>query len=273
MTDLLIDWDGVSHEPARDPCRIVSLVPSLTELACTLGLTDRVVGRTSFCVHPAESVRSIPVVGGTKTVSLDRVAELRPSHVLVNVDENLRETVDAIRDMGAQIVVTHPVEPRENFRLYRLFGELFGVQDAAEQLCVEFSDAWNTVKRRAALLPERRVLYLIWRAPWMTVSESTYISGMLRLVRWQTLGGDPEVRYPEIDLERMAQWADLVLLSSEPYPFTLADVEEVRSLVGKARTHVETIDGGLVSWYGSRAIRGLEYVTDRALALDERLTY
>lgn len=273
MADLLIDWDGVTHEPAKTSCRIVSLVPSLTELLFTLGLAERVVGRTSFCVHPAELVAPIPVVGGTKTVSLERVADLRPTHVLVNVDENLRETVDAIRELGASIVVTHPVEPRENLRLYRLFGNLFGAEDTAEELCEEFAEAWRTMQRRTALLSPRNVLYLIWRSPWMTVSESTYISGMLRLVRWQTLGGEPHVRYPEIELEDIAPWAELVLLSSEPYPFKLADIDEVREMVGKSGARVETIDGGLISWYGSRAIRGLEYVTDRALTLDERIGY
>src|SRR5689334_1509447 len=99
--------------------RIVCLVPSVTELICALGLADRLVGRTGFCIHPWETVRSIPKVGGTKDVKLRAVRALEPTHVVVNVDENTRETAEALAEFVPEVVVTHPIEPRDNLALYR----------------------------------------------------------------------------------------------------------------------------------------------------------
>src|ERR1700744_1349634 len=138
--------------------RIVCLVPSITELLCDLGLSERPVGRTGFCIHPWETVRTIPKVGGTKDVLMDRVRELKPTHVVVNVDENLKEDAETLAGFVPNVVVTHPQEPRDNLALYRQMGETFGRQAEAERLCGEFERAFA----RATSDPreERHVLYL-----------------------------------------------------------------------------------------------------------------
>ena len=107
------------------PIRIVSLVPSLTELLCDLGLAPQLVGRTGFCIHPRETVRAIPKVGGTKSVNLARLRELAPTHVIVNIDENEKPTVEEIARFVPHVVVTHPLHPRDNLALYRLLGGIF----------------------------------------------------------------------------------------------------------------------------------------------------
>src|ERR1700742_2629139 len=140
-TDLLAAA-GVAHAPAAGPLRIVSLVPSITELLCDLGLSGQLVGRTGFCIHPWETVREVPKGGGTKDVKLARVRELAPTHVVVNVDENRREDADALAEFVPNVVVTHPREPRDNLALYRQMGETFGVEAAAEELCRQFEAAY-----------------------------------------------------------------------------------------------------------------------------------
>ena len=120
------DAVGRRHVPAGPDARIVSLVPSLTELVFDLGLGDRLVGRTGFCVHPHEALRGVPKVGGTKDVKLERIRELAPTHVLVNMDENRRETVDALAAFVPHIVVTHPNTPQDNLPLFALLGGIFG---------------------------------------------------------------------------------------------------------------------------------------------------
>jgi ABC-type Fe3+-hydroxamate transport system substrate-binding protein len=122
--------------------RIVSLVPSITELLCDLGLADRLVGRTGFCVHPRASVRQVPKVGGTKDVDIGKVRGLAPTHVIMNVDENRRETAAALAAFGPHIVVTHPLGPRDNLDLYRLLGGVFDRQREAEAL-------WHSAHRRS----------------------------------------------------------------------------------------------------------------------------
>ncbi len=118
--------------------RIVSLVPSITELVCELGLADQLVGRTGFCVHPKETLKKIPKVGGTKSVDVDRIRDLAPTHVIVNVDENRKETADALAQFVPNLIVTHPLAPLDNLALYRQIGKAFGREREAELLCRKF---------------------------------------------------------------------------------------------------------------------------------------
>ncbi|HTU30756.1 MAG TPA: helical backbone metal receptor [Solirubrobacteraceae bacterium] len=250
------DAAGTVHPAAGAEPRIVSLVPSLTELVCDLGLAERLVGRTGFCIHPWETVRRIPKVGGTKDVDLAKLRALEPTHVLLNVDENRRETADALSEFVEHVIVTHPLRPRDNLALYRLIGAVFGVEPAAESLCEEFERTLAELRHRAAEPAD--VLYLVWRDPWMTIAPDTYIARTLELVGWRTLPRESETRYPEIELSAFAGAVDRVLLSSEPFHFKQGHVAEVAALVPGAE--VTLIDGEMTSWYGSRAISGLRYL-------------
>lgn len=242
------------------PPRIVSLVPSITELLCDLGLASELVGRTGFCIHPWETVRTIPKVGGTKDVLLERVRALAPTHVVVNVDENTRETAEALAEFVPEVVVTHPLGPLDNLTLYRQLGALFDREVEAEALCAAFERELATLRARA--FPPQDVLYLIWRDPWMTVSPDTYIARTLELVGWRTLPLDAAARYPSVALEAFAGRVDRVLLSSEPYHFKQEHLAEVAALVPGAR--VDLIDGEMTSWYGSRAIGALRQLGEYA---------
>jgi len=249
--------------PVDSVPRIVSLVPSLTELLCDLGLAGALVGRTGFCIHPRGVVRAIPKIGGTKDVNVRRVRELAPTHVIVNVDENEKATVDEIAQFVPHVVVTHPLAPLDNLAVYRLLGGIFGRAAAVEALCTEFNRAYSEAVAACAGLARERVLYLIWREPWMTVSRNTYVSRTLALVGWDTLPVEAASRYPEIQLDAATlNGVERILLSSEPYRFRSRDVAAVEKLLpDTARCTVQLIDGELASWYGSRAIAGL-----RALA-------
>jgi ABC-type Fe3+-hydroxamate transport system substrate-binding protein len=237
--------------------RIVCLVPSITELLCDLGLAPALVGRTGFCIHPWETVREIPKVGGTKDLKLDRIRELAPSHVVVNVDENRREDAEALAEFVPEVVVTHPQAPRDNLDLYRQLGVVFGREQEAERLCAEFEQAYALAAAREQ--PPQRVLYLIWRDPWMSIAPQTYIAQTLALFNWQTQPREATERYPEVELTSFAEEVDRVLLSSEPFHFKQEHVAEVAAFLPGAE--VSLIDGEMTSWYGSRAIRGLEYLT------------
>lgn len=249
---------GVVHPRAVATPRIVCLVPSITELVCDLGLADALVGRTGFCIHPREILKSIPKVGGTKDVDLDAVRALAPTHVIVNVDENTRETADALREFVPHVIVTHPLGPEDNPPLFRLLGGIFDRDDEAARLCAAFDEALAATC--AMHCQPARVLYLIWREPWMTVSRDTYISRTLALYGWETWPQSTEQRYPTLELGECRGAIDRVLLSSEPYPFRDKHLLEVGRML--PRVPVTLIDGEMVSWYGSRAISGLRYVAD-----------
>lgn len=252
--------------------RIASLVPSATETLVALGLAPWLVARTGFCIHPADAVRAIPKVGGTKDVNLDKLRRLAPTHVIVNVDENRLDTADALRRFVPHVVVTHPQRPEDNPALFSqladTWGELPGVAERAARLSADFGAALRQL--RATAWPTQRVLYLIWREPWMTVARDTYIARMLAEISWQTwpaVEGGPQgaARYPTLTgTEPWLADIDRVLLSSEPYRFGPQDLDEARALCPQAR--VQLVDGELLSWWGARGAAGLEYLRTLASA-------
>jgi ABC-type Fe3+-hydroxamate transport system substrate-binding protein len=255
-----VDAIGQRHAPAPD-ARIVCLVPSITELLCTLGLAGKLVGRTGFCIHPRDVVAGIPKVGGTKDVNVDKIRKLAPTHVIVNIDENEKPTVDRLAEFVPHVVVTHPNAPRDNLALVRLMGAIFGAEGAAERWCAAFEDAHARLRTdlTRSRAPARTVLYCIWQDPWMTVSRETYIAAMLAELGWQVpaLG---DVRYPRFEWSQaLVDTLDAVLLSTEPYRFTQAHADALEKQIG---IPVLLVDGEMMSWYGSRALAGIDYLRE-----------
>lgn len=247
--------------------RIASLVPSATETLVALGLAHCLVARTGFCIHPAEAVATVPKVGGTKDVNLAKLKKLAPTHVVVNVDENRRETAEALREFVPEVIVTHPQRPEDNPALFEQLRTAFagqpGVDERAAALSAEFHAA--LARCRAEQGPVEKVLYLIWRQPWMTVARDTYISTLLAEGRWHTWpavhGGEHGAgRYPALSgTEPWLRDIDRVLLSSEPYRFDATHVAEAQALCPQAR--VQLVDGELLSWWGARGVAGLDYLS------------
>jgi len=260
----LVDAMGTRHEAAAATARIVSLVPSITELLFDLELAGQIVGRTGFCTEPRDKVKKVAKVGGTKTIDVAKIKRLAPSHLIVNIDENPRPVIEDLARFVPHVIVTHPRGPADNLALYRLLGGIFNRQAQAEALCAAFSKVWDEVLTATRAWPRQRVLYLIWKSPWMTVSEDTYIARMLSAVGWDAWAPASPARYPSVDLtpENVAK-VDFVLLSSEPYSFSERHCAEIHDLVPEgSRTRVALIDGAMTSWYGSRAIAGLKYLRE-----------
>ncbi|MEP7206305.1 MAG: helical backbone metal receptor [Casimicrobiaceae bacterium] len=257
--DSRVDWAGTAHASAGADARIACLVPSITELLFSLALGERVVARTGFCVHPREAVRQVAKIGGTKDPDLDRLRALTPTHLIVNVDENRREVVDAARAFVPHVIVTHPRTLGENPRLYRLIGAVFGKRDAAETLCGRFLAAERRLRDAVGPLPIETVLYLIWKKPWMTAGGDTYIADVLASAGWNVVAADDaRPRYPALG-ENDGAWvrAQRILLSSEPYAFRDRDARAVSAARNRP---ADVIDGEMTSWYGPRAIAGMDYL-------------
>lgn len=239
-------------------------MPSLTELLFDLDLGSHVVGRTRFCTEPAAAVTAIPTVGGTKQPDIGRLLSLRPTHVIASIDENTKETVDALTRAGVTVIVTHPNAPMDCIGLFRLLGGIFDRPGPAARLESAFVAAYRRLERAAAGWSDRRILYLIWQAPWMTIRPDTFIGQMLSLARLRVLpiAGDDR-RYPTVDIDaRLLEAVDTVLFPTEPFAFQGGHVEAFRRDWGRPGLTLARIDGSLVSWYGSRAIRGLDYLRE-----------
>jgi ABC-type Fe3+-hydroxamate transport system substrate-binding protein len=245
--------------------RIVSLVPSLTELCFDLGLGPQLRGRTDYCIAPADRVEAIPSMGGPKSVDASRLAAAHPTHVLVSPEENLPGIVPMAEALGAEAVIVHPLAPTDNLALFRRFGTLFDCDAKAATLAQHLESALDHASACAEATPRLKVLPLIWKDPWVTASPGTYVAAMLAAVGLDTVGtGD--ALYPRLDdLAAAARRVDWILPTTEPYPF---DGDAIAALkVELRRDTVALVDGEAVAWYGSRAIRALPLLS----ALKRRL--
>jgi len=240
------------------PRRIVSLVPSVTEALFALGLGERVVGVTEWCVHPAPEVAALPRVGGTKSTDPAAVVALAPDLVIANREENTRRAVERLRAAGIEVWVTYPRTVREGAELLRALAERLEAPAAARAEVVEPVEA--ALAAAEAERPEQglRVFCPIWRDPWMAPGRDTYIHDLLHLCG----GANPfahrgDRRYPRLDLEEVVAAApEVVLLPDEPYRFGGADAAELGRLeMPAARSgRIHLVDGTLVSWYGPRIL-------------------
>ncbi len=242
---------------ARRPQRIISLCPSLTETLCALGAGERLVGRTRYCVHPQPAIAQVPACGGTKNPDLSAILALEPDLVIAEKEENRREDVEAL---GARIPVhVSAIEsvPDALASCLRL-AELLGEPAAGRRLADGIDTAWQALPRLSAPL---RVLYLIWRRPWMAAGAGTYIDAVLSRCGLDNVATRLPGRYPVLEPEAFATLdVDLCLLSSEPYPFARKHFGEVGALLPGAR--IERVDGEMFSWYGARMLPAAGYLAD-----------
>lgn len=236
------------------PKRIISLVPSQTELLYDLGLRDEVIGITKFCIHPDNWFRGKQRVGGTKNLRMDVIRDLKPDLIIANKEENVKEQVE-------ELVAHYPVwtsdihTPQQAFEMITEIAKIINKEAAAKELLFDIKN--NFEQLRNSISTNHRAVYLIWQEPYMTVGGDTFIHAMMKLAGFENIYGD-QLRYPGITLEEIAaQKPAYLLLSSEPYPFKQKHIEEIQPhLPG---TKILLVDGEMFSWYGSRMLMAASY--------------
>ncbi len=234
------------------PTRIVSLVPSQTELLFSLGLGRRVVGVTRYCVHPADAVAPVEKIGGTKRFRFDLIDALEPDLVIGNKEENYPEGIKRLE--AKYPVFISDVETYDDaLAMIRAVGTLTDTRARADALNADIDAAWSTLPRTGGT----SVAYLVWRKPWMAVGDGTFIGNVLaRLNFVNRFAGS--ARYPEITLDALRTASpQVVMLSSEPFPFTDEHVAELETALPHSR--VLRVDGEPFSWYGSRLLGSPAY--------------
>lgn len=234
--------------------RIVSLVPSLTEFLVDIGVGERLVGRTKFCIHPTDAVAGIPTFGGTKNPKVDAIIATGADLVVMNREENRREDFEALSGR-TNVLMTDIVTVDDALREMRRIGVEVGCSDVSEKLCHQIE----------SVLPEKHdtsldAAYFIWRDPWMVAGGSTYIDDVLSRFGMRNVYADLD-RYPEISLEELKKRnPHHILLSSEPYPFKDKHIAEIRAVMPDVQ--VELVDGEWFSWYGSRMLSSFKNISE-----------
>jgi len=240
--------------------RLVSLCPSLTELVFDLGAGDALVGRTKFCVHPADRVEAVEKVGGTKNPKIDRIIALAPDLVLMNDEENRKEDAAALEAAGIRVHSSMPRTATETAAMVRAIGIALSRSREAERIAADIERRADRVRRDAVRYPPMRYACLIWRDPIMTVNDDTFIAGLLALPGGQNVFGARDTRYPTISPGELHEADPLrVLLPNEPFPFQNKHVDELAVLTRLPRERFRLVDGELLSWHGSRTPLGIDY--------------
>lgn len=250
------DMMGRVVEVNYPPKRIVSVVPSQTELLFDLGLEEEVVGITKFCVHPEKWFRNKTRVGGTKQLHLDKIRELQPDLIIANKEENTQEQIEALAaEFPVWISDIQTIE--QGLVMIEWIGELSGKAEAAAKIITEIEKGFSQLHKASSA---KSVAYFIWYKPWMSVGGDTFISDMIERIGWKNVFAD-RTRYPEVVLgELKAANPELVLLSSEPFPFKEQHIAEIKEVLPDVE--VRLVDGEMFSWYGSRMRFAGEYMSD-----------
>ena len=248
----MIDQLGNPIDISVTPKRIVSLVPSQTELLYDLGLDESIVGITKFCVHPFHFKSTKQIVGGTKNIKIDKIKQLNPDIILCNKEENTPEIVKACQEI-CQVHVSDIVTIEDCLELIIDYGVIFKKRTNAQRIIDKIQFHLNN-KDQDVL----KVAYFIWREPWMVAANNTFINHLLQLNKYDNIYDNLE-RYPEVELKKIRLEGDpeIVFLSSEPYPFK----DEHAFEIGRKTHHAKTVfvDGEYFSWYGSRLIKAFDY--------------
>lgn len=231
--------------------KIVSLVPSITEALFDLGLTENeVVGRTKFCIHPQDKIKNVPIIGGTKNINIEKIKALQPDLILANKEENVKDQVEALMD-DHKVMVTNIDTIEDNYYLLKNLGKLFGKEDRAQLFNLKIYDVLNQAKLESPV----KAAYLIWKNPYMTIGSDTFIHRILSEIGFENIFKD-KTRYPQITTEDLVE-ADVIMLSSEPFPFKEKHIEELQIFYPDKKIMI--VDGEAFSWYGTHIAKCENY--------------
>ncbi|SFQ15688.1 ABC transporter substrate-binding protein [Parafilimonas terrae] len=237
----------------QKPERIISLVPSQTELLYDLGLNEEVIGITKFCVHPGEWFKTKTRIGGTKNINIEKIKSLKPDLIIANKEENVKEQVEALQNF-TNVYVSDILNLNDALNMILQVGELAHRNEAADKIATLISKKFSALK---SVKQERRAAYLIWQKPYMAAGGDTFIHDMMQYCGLENVFAD-KLRYPETTIEELQSLnCEVLLLSSEPFPFKQKQADEIQSLFPSVK--IMLVDGEMFSWYGSRLIYAADY--------------
>ena len=247
-----VDQMGNRLELSRKPSRIISLVPSQTELLFDLGLDEEVVGITKYCIHPTHWPEQKTIVGGTKNFQIEIIQELQPDLIIANREENTKEGIEELQKKYP-VWVSEIYTIEDAFAMISGIGSIVSRHEKSLQIIFDVK-AWLSNVRP---FPSTKVLYLIWRKPWMAAGQNTFINDMLAKLGLKNCLPENS-RYPELSNDELKEInPEVVFLSSEPYPFKEKHIAELQSILPKSK--IVLVDGEMFSWYGSRLLKAGEY--------------
>ncbi len=248
----IVDQIGHHFELKEKPKKIISVVPSQTELLFDLGLDEEVIGITKFCVHPTSWWKEKTRIGGTKNLSLEKIRELQPDLIIANKEENTKEQIELLQEEFK--VWTSDINSLSTaISMIRSIGLIVEKEDESTKIAERIEAEFAQLK----LAPNFKAVYLIWDNPLMTIGGDTFIDDMMQNAGFVNLTHH-RIRYPELSAEQLTQLKpEVLLLSSEPFPFKEKHIDQFKSLLPQSKIII--VDGEMFSWYGSRLMKAPLY--------------
>lgn len=231
--------------------RIISLVPSLTELVLDLGIGDRLIGRTRFCIHPEDLVSDIPIIGGTKSLNIEKILSLNPDYIIANHEENRKEDIELLQKK-VHVNITEIDTIQEALDSISILGNDLELSQNTDKLIGKIQHLLSETPK----LPSIKAAYFIWKDPWMVAADQTYINSILSHYKLENVFSN-QARYPQTTLKELAEKSpELILLSSEPYPFKEKHIQEIQTICPDSS--IQLINGEWFSWYGSGMVKAFK---------------
>jgi len=259
MNKKFVDQMGAELFLRHSPKRIISLVPSQTELLADWGLEDSVVGITKFCIHPSEWFQTKTRVGGTKKLNFDTIKALKPDLIIGNKEENSKADIEFLK-LHYPVWMSDINNLDDCYAMIQQLGTLLDLSDKAMALIQSLKTSFDEIEIKNTAIKPLKVAYFIWQDPFMVAASNTFIDEMLKLAGFKN-SFESYNRYPEINIDLLQQQKpDLIFLSSEPYPFNEKHKQNFESICPWAK--VEIVDGELFSWYGSRLLKSAAYFSE-----------
>jgi len=251
-TRQITDQTGRTITFPRKPIKVVCLVPSISELVYDLGIGDRFVGCTRFCIHPTSLKKDLIIIGGTKKINLETIDKISPDLILANKEENTKEEIEFLAQKYP-LYLSDIGNLDEALNMIQDVGDMLNARDIADTLTYKITQEFIQLNPHKL----NECLYLIWNKPYMAVAEDTFIGSMLNRIGFNNVLAN-ETRYPVLTEDQIVQLnPSVVLLSSEPFPFGEKHIAGLQELLPKAK--IILVDGEMFSWYGSRLLKSVTY--------------
>lgn len=236
------------------PHRIISLVPSITELLFDLGLANEIVGVTKYCVHPKELIKSKTVVGGVHNIDFETINALKPDLIIANKEENKKVEIMQLAK-NHSVWVSDVKNLNQALSLIKNIGELTNKTEEAQKINKKIINKFYNNKIAQKNI---NVAYLIWKAPYITINKDTFINAMIEMCGLKNIFSEKTEQYPKVTLNEIKQASpDFILLSSEPYSFNANDAKEIKDKLPFSK--IKFVDGEMFSWYGSHILKSYDY--------------
>jgi len=246
------------------PKRVISLIPSITETLFSFGLENEIIGVTNFCHLPPDSIQNKEIIGGPKHLDIEKIVSLKPDLVIANAEENEKEEIEVLEAYNIRTFVTFPKKVSDAISMVRKLAQITLTEKKAEKIINRIEGEYKSLSEKKKNKKSFKVLYLIWKNPYMSVSGDTFIGDMLKTVKGENIFNSNEKRYFNVHMEEIIEAdPDVIILPSEPYKFSDADALEIKSyqeISAVKNDKIFLLDGEIFSWYGVHLLESFKFL-------------